>query len=173
MHQLLEKVFGPAFSNPILDRRHDSSAFDVQPGKLAITTDSYVVRPLFFPGGDIGSMAVHGTVNDLAMSGARSLYLSVAFIIEEGLPMETFWRVVWSMQEAAQRCGVQIITGDTKVVDKGKGDSLFINTTGIGVIEHSLDIAPPERAAGRCRDRQRRLGPARHGDYGRARRPAI
>jgi hydrogenase expression/formation protein HypE len=142
MHQLLESVFGRAFSNPILDTRHDSAQFAVPPGKLAMTTDSYVVRPLFFPGGDIGSMAVHGTVNDLAMSGARPLYLSCAFIIEEGLPMETLWRVVCSMREAAARCGVQIITGDTKVVDKGKGDGLFINTTGIGVIEHALNIAP-------------------------------
>ena len=142
MHQLLENVFGPAFSNPILNTRHDSAQFTVPPGRLAMTTDSYVVRPLFFPGGDIGSMAIHGTVNDLAMSGARPLYLSCAFIIEEGLPMETLWRVVGSMRDAAQRCGVQIVTGDTKVVDKGKGDGLFINTTGIGVIEHSLSIAP-------------------------------
>jgi hydrogenase expression/formation protein HypE len=142
MHQLLETVFGKAFSNPILDTRHDSAQFTVPPGRLAMTTDSYVVRPLFFPGGDIGSMAVHGTVNDLAMSGARPLYLSCAFIIEEGLPMETLWRAVCSMRDAAKKCGVQIITGDTKVVDKGKGDGLFINTTGIGVIEHSLNIAP-------------------------------
>ncbi len=142
MHQLLEKVFGPAFSNPILDMRHDSAQFTVPAGRLAMTTDSYVVRPLFFPGGDIGSMAVHGTVNDLAMSGARPLYLSCAFIIEEGLPMETLWRAVCSIRDAAKKCDVQIITGDTKVVDKGKGDSLFINTTGIGVIEHSLNIAP-------------------------------
>ena len=141
-HQLLENVFGPAFSNPILDARHDSAQFAVPPGRLAMTTDSYVVRPLFFPGGDIGSMAVHGTVNDLAMSGARPLYLSCAFIIEEGLPMEALWRVVCSMRGAANRCGVQIITGDTKVVDKGTGGGLLINTTGLGVIEHSLDIAP-------------------------------
>jgi hydrogenase expression/formation protein HypE len=142
MHQLLEEIFGPAFSNPILDSRHDSAAFEVPPGKLAFTTDSYVVRPIFFPGGDIGSMAVYGTVNDLAMSGARPLYLSSAFIIEEGLPMETLWRVVCSMRDAAKRCGVQIITGDTKVVDKGKGDGLFINTAGIGVIETPLAITP-------------------------------
>ncbi len=142
MHRLLEDVFGKAFSNPILDTRHDSAQFTVPPGKLAMTTDSYVVRPLFFPGGDIGSMAIHGTVNDLAMSGARPLYLSCAFIIEEGLPMETLWRVVSSMRDAAKTCGVQIVTGDTKVVDKGKGDGLFINTTGIGVIEHALAIAP-------------------------------
>lgn len=142
MHQLLENVFGKAFSNPILDTRHDSAQFAVPPGKLAMTTDSYVVRPIFFPGGDIGSMAIHGTVNDLAMSGARPLYLSCGFIIEEGLPMETLWRVVCSMRDAAQRCGVQIVTGDTKVVNKGKGDGLFINTTGLGIIEHAVAIAP-------------------------------
>jgi len=148
MHQLLENVFGKAFSNPILDARHDSAQFNVPPGKLAMTTDSYVVRPLFFPGGDIGSMAIHGTVNDLAMSGARPLYLSCGFIIEEGLSMETLWRVVTSMRDAAQRCGVQIVTGDTKVVDKGKGDGLYINTTGIGVIEHPLNIAPARVQSG-------------------------
>lgn len=142
MHQLLENVFGKAFSNPILDTRHDSAQFVVPAGRLAMTTDSYVVRPIFFPGGDIGSLAVHGTVNDLAMSGALPLYLSCAFIIEEGLPMETLWRVVCSMRDAAQKCGVQIITGDTKVVDKGKGDNLFINTTGIGLIQHALPIGP-------------------------------
>ena len=142
MHQLLEQVFGKAFSNPILDARHDSAQLNVPAGTLAMTTDSYVVRPLFFPGGDIGSMAVHGTINDLAMAGARPLYLSAAFIIEEGLPMDTLWHVVCSMRDAAQCCGVQIITGDTKVVDKGKGDGLFINTGGIGLIEHSLAIAP-------------------------------
>jgi len=142
MHRLLEDVFGKAFSNPILDSRHDSAQFTVPPGRLAMTTDSYVVRPIFFPGGDIGSMAIHGTVNDLAMSGARPLYLSCGFIIEEGLPMETLWRVVCSMRDAAKKCGVQIVTGDTKVVDKGKGDGLFINTTGIGVIEHTQTISP-------------------------------
>ncbi len=160
MQQLLEDVFGKAFSNPILNTRHDSAQFTIpagggdasspsstatgasRPPKLAMTTDSYVVRPIFFPGGDIGSMAIHGTVNDLAMSGARPLYLSCGFIIEEGLPMETLWRVVCAMRDAAQKCGVQIVTGDTKVVDKGKGDGLFINTTGIGVIEHGQKISP-------------------------------
>lgn len=142
MHQLLENVFGRAFTNPILDLRHDSAQFTVPLGRLAMTTDSYVVRPIFFPGGDIGSLAVHGTVNDLAMSGARPLYLTSAFIIEEGLPMETLWRVVCSMRDAAKKCGVQIVTGDTKVVDKGRGDGLFINTAGIGVMEHSSDILP-------------------------------
>jgi hydrogenase expression/formation protein HypE len=142
MHQLLENIFGKAFSNPVLDTFHDSAQITVPKGILAMTTDSYVVRPIFFPGGDIGSMAVHGTVNDLAMSGARPLYLSCAFIIEEGLPMETLWHVTCSMRNAAKKCGIQIVTGDTKVVDKGKGDGLFINTTGIGIIEHDQKILP-------------------------------
>jgi hydrogenase expression/formation protein HypE len=144
MHRLIEMMFGKAFSNPILDLRHDSAQFPLPAGRVAMTTDSYVVRPLFFAGGDIGSMAVHGTVNDLAMSGARPLFLSCAFIIEEGLAMDSLWRVVCSMQEAAARCGVQIITGDTKVVDKGKGDGLFINTTGLGIIESPAAILPSE-----------------------------
>jgi hydrogenase expression/formation protein HypE len=110
--------------------------------QLAFTTDSYVVRPLFFPGGDLGAMAVNGTVNDLAMCGARPLYLSAGFIIEEGLPMETLWRVVQSMQAAAEASRVQIVTGDTKVVDRGKGDGIFINTAGVGIVEHDLIIGP-------------------------------
>jgi hydrogenase expression/formation protein HypE len=142
MHQLIGKMFLAAFRNPLLETRHDAAVTELTGKKIAFTTDSYVVRPIFFPGGDIGSLAVHGTVNDLAMSGAHPLYLSAGFILEEGLPMDTLWRIVCSMRDAAQRCGVQIITGDTKVVDKGKGDSLFINTAGIGVIEHPLVIAP-------------------------------
>jgi hydrogenase expression/formation protein HypE len=109
---------------------------------MAFTTDSYVVRPLFFPGGDIGSLAVNGTVNDLAMCGARPLYLSAGFILEEGLPMETLWRVTQSMRRAAAEAGVEIVTGDTKVVDQGKGDGIFINTAGVGVIERDLSISP-------------------------------
>ena len=142
MHQLIDKMFLAAFRNPLLETRHDSAVMELAGGKIAFTTDSYVVQPLFFPGGDIGSMAVHGTVNDLAMSGARPLYLSSAFIIEEGLPMATLWKVVCSMRDAAARCGVQIVTGDTKVVDKGKGDGLFINTAGVGIIGHEQQIAP-------------------------------
>jgi hydrogenase expression/formation protein HypE len=131
-----------------LDARHDSAVLNMPPGRLAFTTDSYVVRPLIFPGGDIGSMSVFGTVNDLAMSGAKPLYLSAAFILEEGLSMETLWQIVCSMRAAADRCGVQIVTGDTKVVDKGKGDGLFINTAGIGVMEHALLIGPASVRAG-------------------------
>ena len=144
MHQLIGRMFLAAFRNPLLETQHDAAVFETRASRLAFTTDSYVVRPLFFPGGDIGSMAVHGTVNDLAMAGARPLYLSSAFIIEEGLPMETLWRMVCSMRDAARRCGVQIITGDTKVVDKGKGDGVFINTAGVGAIEHSQVIAPQQ-----------------------------
>jgi hydrogenase expression/formation protein HypE len=142
MHQLIEKIFGAAFANEYLDERHDGAALTLNGAKLAFTTDSYVVRPLFFPGGDIGKLAVYGTVNDLAMCGARPLFLSAGFILEEGLPMETLWKIVQSMRAAAQRAHVQIVTGDTKVVDKGKGDGIFINTAGIGIIEHDLAISP-------------------------------
>jgi hydrogenase expression/formation protein HypE len=142
MHQLIGKMFLPAFRNSLSESPHDASVFEIGGSRLAFTTDSFVVRPLFFPGGDVGSLAVHGTVNDLAMAGARPLYLSAGFIIEEGLLMETLWRIVSSMQQAAAKAAVQIITGDTKVVDKGKGDGVFINTAGVGVIEHSLTILP-------------------------------
>ncbi|GIV20033.1 MAG: hydrogenase expression/formation protein HypE [Armatimonadota bacterium] len=142
MHQLIEKMFVATFGSGALRTRHDSARLELPTPRLAFTTDSYVVRPLFFPGGDIGKLAVYGTVNDLAMSGARPLYLSLGMILEEGLPMETLWRVVLSLHEAAQATGVQIVTGDTKVVDRGKGDGVFLNTSGVGVIEHDLRIAP-------------------------------
>jgi len=142
MHQLIEQTIVPAFRNPVLDVRHDSAVLDVGAGRLAFTTDSYVVRPLFFPGGDIGSLAVNGTVNDLAMAGATPLYLSASFILEEGLPVETLQRILASMRRAADAAGVQIVTGDTKVVDRGKGDGIFITTAGVGRIEHALAIAP-------------------------------
>jgi hydrogenase expression/formation protein HypE len=148
MHHLVEQMFLKAFGNDILRARHDSAVLNFAAGRFAFTTDSYVVRPLVFPGGDIGSMSVFGTVNDLAMSGARPLHLSAGFILEEGLPMETLWRIVCSMRAAAERCGVHIVTGDTKVVDKGKGDGMFINTAGIGVIEHPQIIAPASVRAG-------------------------
>lgn len=142
MHQLIERVFAPAFSNPALDAQHDAAVLTAGGARLAMTTDSYVVRPLFFPGGDIGSLAINGTVNDLAMAGARPIALSAGFILEEGLPIETLTRVVESMRRAAEACSVHIVTGDTKVVDRGKGDGIFINTAGIGLVEHSLTIAP-------------------------------
>jgi hydrogenase expression/formation protein HypE len=142
MHELLEGLVLPAFRNPILEARHDGAVFSIAGGRLAFTTDSYVVRPLFFPGGDIGTLAVNGTVNDLAMCGARPLYLSAGLILEEGLELETLGRVLDSMRQAAASAKVQFVTGDTKVVDKGKGDGLFVNTAGIGVVEHDLTIAP-------------------------------
>jgi len=131
MNQLID-MFVTAFGHASAQSLHDGAVLEWNAESLVMTTDSYVVNPLFFPGGDIGSLAVYGTVNDLAMCGARPLYLSAGFILEEGLPMETLWRVVQSMKKAADRCGVQIVTGDTKVVDKGKGDGLFINTAGVG-----------------------------------------
>jgi hydrogenase expression/formation protein HypE len=142
MHDLIEKVFVPAFHNPLMDVRHDGAVFSVGNARLAFTTDSYVVRPLFFPGGDIGSLAVNGTVNDLAMCGARPLYLSAGFILEEGMETAKLWKIVQSMRQAADAARVQLVTGDTKVVDRGKGDEIFINTAGVGVIEHDLTISP-------------------------------
>lgn len=140
--ELIEQVFGPAFSNPALDQRHDAAALELSGAALAFSTDSYVVSPLFFNGGDIGTLAVNGTVNDLSMAGARPLYLSAGFIIEEGLPMETLQRVVASMAQAAGAADVKIVAGDTKVVNRGKADGLFINTAGIGLRATPLTIAP-------------------------------
>ncbi|HRE48242.1 MAG TPA: hydrogenase expression/formation protein HypE [Aggregatilineales bacterium] len=141
-HQLIERMFVATFKNTLLDARHDGAVLPPQGGRLAFSTDSYVVKPLFFPGGDIGTLAVTGTVNDLAMCGARPAFLSAAFIIEEGLPMETLWRVVQSMAQTARLAGVQIVTGDTKVVDRGKGDELFITTAGTGIVVGDQVISP-------------------------------
>jgi hydrogenase expression/formation protein HypE len=138
---LIDQVFLPAFKNPILDKLDDQAVVTVGGTRLAFTTDSFVVTPIFFPGGDIGRLAVHGTVNDLAMSGARPLYLSAAFILEEGLPVDDLRRVVESMRAAAAEAGVQFVTGDTKVVNRGKGDQVFITTTGIGVIDSGVNIS--------------------------------
>jgi len=138
---LIHNVFLAAFDNPILARMDDQAILDIHGVRLAFTTDTFVVKPLFFPGGDIGSLAVHGTVNDLAMGGARPLFLSAAFIIEEGLPMETLRRVVASLHRAASQAGVQVVTGDTKVVEKGSGDGLFINTSGIGVVADGVHLS--------------------------------
>ncbi len=140
--ELLEDLFLPAFDNPILAARHDSAVVDVAGARLAITTDSYVVSPLFFPGGDIGTLAVCGTVNDLAMAGARALYLTAGFILEEGLPLDDLGRVVASMRVAARAAGVTLVAGDTKVVDRGKGDGMFINTAGVGIVGAGIDIGP-------------------------------
>ena len=144
-HQLIEKIFMPAFANDALEQRHDGAVLSVSGSRLAFTTDSFVVRPLIFPGGNIGDLAINGTVNDLAMCGARPLYLSAGFILEEGLEMETLRVVVNSMQQAAAKANVKLVTGDTKVVDKGKGDGIFINTSGIGVIEEFPGLATSAR----------------------------
>jgi hydrogenase expression/formation protein HypE len=142
MHQLIKEMFVASFHQSQPPIQHDSVMLNLATNKIAFTTDSYVINPLFFPGGDIGSLAIHGTINDLAMSGAKPLYLSVGLILEEGLSMETLWRIIQSMQQAAKKAQVQIVTGDTKVVDRGKGDGIFINTSGVGIVEHNQIIAP-------------------------------
>ncbi|TVR59309.1 MAG: hydrogenase expression/formation protein HypE [Candidatus Competibacteraceae bacterium] len=141
MAQLIEELFAAAFRNPWLDQRNDQACLELPPGRIAMTTDSYVVSPLFFPGGDIGSLAVHGTVNDLAMAGARPLHLSAGFILEAGFPLAELRRIVESMARAARAAGVTIVTGDTKVVEHGKGDGVFINTAGIGVIPEGIELS--------------------------------
>ena len=147
--ELIERVFRPAFANPALDALHDGALLPAPGGgRLAFTTDSHVVSPLFFPGGDIGKIAVNGTVNDLCMCGARPLWLSAGFIIEEGFAIATLERVVASMRDAAAAAGVAIVTGDTKVVERGKGDGLYVTTAGIGVIETPLTVAPGSIRAG-------------------------
>jgi len=152
---LIERMFVPAFANPSLETLHDGAILSFPspspvgtgegregPPRLAFTTDSFVITPRFFPGGDIGSLSVHGTINDLAMCGARPLALSTGFILEEGLPMEELWRIVQSMQAAAQAVSVPVVTGDTKVVDRGRGDGIYINTTGVGIIPPGIEISP-------------------------------
>jgi hydrogenase expression/formation protein HypE len=139
-HELIEKTFLEALSNPLLAKLDDSAVFDFK-GRLAFTTDSYVVKPIFFPGGDIGRLAVCGTINDLAMSGAVPLYLSLAFIIEEGLPREDLMRILTSIKATSREAGVQIVTGDTKVVDRGSADKLFINTAGVGLVPKGVSIS--------------------------------
>lgn len=148
MQQLIREVFVRSFGDSLSTHLHDGATWPQSEGTLAFTTDSYVVQPLFFPGGDIGSLAVHGTVNDLAMCGAKPLWLSAGFILEEGLPIETLQRIVDSMAKAAKESGVSIVTGDTKVVDKGKGDGIFINTAGIGVVPPGVKISPQQIAPG-------------------------
>ena len=145
---LLQEVFLPTLGNPVLDRLEDQAVVSVNGIRLAVTTDSFVVKPLFFRGGDIGALAVHGTINDLAMGGAVPLWLSAAFILEEGLPLETLKRIVTSMQQAAENAGVQIITGDTKVVEKGSADGLFINTTGIGRVRDGVSLSASQALPG-------------------------
>lgn len=159
--ELVRDVFLPALHNPVLAQLNDQAIVNINGLHLAMTTDSFVVKPLFFPGGDIGSLAVHGTINDLAMGGATPLFLSAAFIIEEGLAIEELRRIVHSMRKAASVAGVQVVTGDTKVVEKGKGDGLFINTTGIGMVPAGLELS-----ADRARPGDKVLLSGSIGDHG-------
>jgi hydrogenase expression/formation protein HypE len=140
--ELVQHLFAPAFDSAILEQLGDSAVLPAQPGRLAISTDSYVVQPVFFPGGNIGELAVNGTVNDVAMSGATPLFLSCAFILEEGFGLDQLNAIATSMASAAKRAGVQLVTGDTKVVDHGHGDGVYINTTGIGVVPDGVEIGP-------------------------------
>lgn len=146
--ELLRDILLPALRNPVLDRLDDQAVVEIGGTQLAFTTDSFVVKPLFFPGGDIGSLAVNGTVNDLAMGGATPLYLSLALILEEGLPVETLQRVVESIRVAAAIAGVTVVTGDTKVVEKGSGDGLFINTSGIGTVPAGVRLSADQARPG-------------------------
>ena len=148
MNDLIRHLFAVEFQNDLLGQLADSTTINLEAGRLAFTTDSYVISPLFFPGGDIGELAVNGTVNDLSMSGARPLYLSAGFILEEGLPMETLGRIAASMARACKTADVQIATGDTKVVNKGHGDGIYINTSGIGLIPKDVDILPTNARPG-------------------------
>ncbi|MDR0771437.1 MAG: hydrogenase expression/formation protein HypE [Burkholderiales bacterium] len=138
--QLVDELFAKAFDNDYLTQGNDQAAFDVAAGRMVMSTDAHVVSPLFFPGGDIGCLSVHGTINDVAMAGARPLYLAASFVLEEGLPLADLKRIVESMAAAARAAGVPIVTGDTKVVEQGKGDGVFITTTGIGIVPAGVDI---------------------------------
>lgn len=148
MQKLLDEVIQPIFANDILQQKHDSAILEMPAGKLAFTTDSYVINPLFFAGGDIGKLAICGTLNDLAMSGAKPLYITCSLIIEEGFAIQDLQRILQSMQSSAQQAGVKIVTGDTKVVERGKGDGLYINTAGVGVVPSSININPSQIQAG-------------------------
>jgi len=141
MAQLIQEMFVRHFDNELLRKGNDQAVFDVGAGRLVMSTDGHVVSPIFFPGGDIGSLAVHGTINDVAMAGAKPLYLSAGFILEQGLPLSDLERVVASMAEACRRARVPVVTGDTKVVERGKGDGIFITTTGIGVVPDGIEIS--------------------------------
>ncbi len=147
-NKLIEKMFFSEFDNEYLNKMHDGAVFQTEKGKMAFSTDSFVIQPIFFPGGNIGELAVYGTVNDLACCGAVPKYLSLGFILEEGLPMDDLWKIVQSIKYAADKAGVLIVTGDTKVVEKGKGDKIFINTTGVGIVKEGVTISPKKCKVG-------------------------
>ncbi len=150
MAQLIDELFVHAFDNVWLRQANDQAAFDIGAGRVVMATDSHVVSPLFFPGGDIGCLAVHGTINDVAMAGARPLYLAATFILEEGFPLADLKRIVESMAAASREAGVPVITGDTKVVERGKGDGVFITTTGVGVVPAGVEISGDRARPGDC-----------------------
>jgi hydrogenase expression/formation protein HypE len=150
MAELIRDLFHRHLANPFLDQAHDAALFEVPAGRLVMSTDGHVVSPLFFPGGDIGALAVNGTLNDVAMAGARPLYLTAGFILEEGFPLADLERIVASMAAAARAAGVPVVTGDTKVVEKGKGDGVFITTTGLGVVPPGVHVAPERARAGQA-----------------------
>lgn len=141
MVQLIDQLFLKAFDNEWLSQKNDQACFAVMSGRMVMATDAHVISPLFFPGGNIGSLSVHGTLNDIAMSGAKPLYLSASFILEEGFPLSDLQKIVYSMSDAAKAANVAIITGDTKVVERGKGDGVFITTTGVGVVPEGIHIS--------------------------------
>ncbi|MCX8011038.1 MAG: hydrogenase expression/formation protein HypE [Ignavibacteria bacterium] len=147
-NQLIQKLFISQFDNEFLNVQHDGAVFEINGTKFAFTTDSYVIQPIFFPGGDIGELAIYGTVNDLAMCGAKPLYISVGLIIEEGFAIDELWKITLSLKNASEKSGVKIITGDTKVVDKGKGDKIFINTSGLGIVYEGVNVSPKNCKAG-------------------------
>ncbi|MBE0548297.1 MAG: hydrogenase expression/formation protein HypE, partial [Rubrivivax sp.] len=161
MAQLIDELFQRAFDNEWLRQANDQAAFSVPPGRLVMATDSHVVSPLFFPGGDIGCLSVHGTVNDVAMAGAVPLYLAASFILEEGFPLADLKRIVESMATASREAGVPVVTGDTKVVERGKGDGVFITTTGVGVVPPGVHIS-----GDRARPGDRILVSGTVGDHG-------
>lgn len=146
--QLVDELFVRAFDNEWLRAQNDSARIAMPPGRLVIATDAHVVSPLFFPGGDIGCLAVHGTINDVAMSGGRPLYLTATFVLEEGFPLADLKRIVLSMAAASREAGVPVVTGDTKVVEQGKGDGVFITTTGVGVVADGIDVSGDRARAG-------------------------
>ncbi|MCP4696962.1 MAG: hydrogenase expression/formation protein HypE [Gammaproteobacteria bacterium] len=148
MAQLIEKIFVKHFDNDLLRQANDQAAFNVPAGRMVMSTDGHVISPLFFPGGDIGSLSVHGTINDIAMSGAKPLYLSAGFILEEGFPLADLEKIVAGMSRAANTAGVPVVTGDTKVVEKGKGDGVFITTTGIGMVPEGVNISGDQARPG-------------------------
>jgi len=159
--QLVDDIFRPAFDNALLDLGNDQAAFDVAAGRMVMSTDGHVIWPLFFPGGDIGSLSVHGTINDLAMAGAQPLHLAASYILEEGFPLADLQRIAISMGRAARAAGVAIVTGDTKVVERGKADGLFITTTGIGVVPPGIVIS-----GDRARPGDRVIASGSIGDHG-------